>query len=181
MAHSRLLLLLIGAAVTHLPQVHAGPLDFWCNTDSRQSLMESFNDMGSCPDLLPSPLPVPCTGLNLLHWRNKTEKQAEVLEDFQVLQDGIQDVSNQSSSGCQPSLKDIQINISQYVKIISRALKQSGAAAAPPASIQTCGEKRRLGEVWDVYRRLVNGKLEELAKDMSEALCSRRRRSLRKL
>lgn len=39
-----LLLLLIGATVNQLPQVHARPADFWCNSSILLRLMAIFED-----------------------------------------------------------------------------------------------------------------------------------------
>ncbi|MEQ2226350.1 hypothetical protein ILYODFUR_026600 [Ilyodon furcidens] len=183
MAYSRLLLLLlIGATVPHLLQVHARPADFWCDTNTRLSLMLNFKDEGNCPDVLPSPFLVPCVGLNLLEWENKTlqEKKAEVLENFQVFQDGIWHVGNQSNLECQAWVETFKHNVLQFVKIVSRVHKQNDGSTPPRTPTQKCGEKNKLSEVLKIYRKLTRGKLEYLAIDIRETDCiHNRKRSLR--
>lgn len=162
-----LLLLLIGATVNQLPQVHARPADFWCNHSIRQGLMASFEDKGNCKEVLSSPVPVPCVGLNLVEWENKTleEKRAEVLGNFQVFQDAVQHVRNQTSSDCHTFLETFEHNILQYVKIVSRVHRQNNGFAPSQAQTRTCAGKNKLSEVWNTYTRLIRGKLRQLVED----------------
>ncbi|KAM4566885.1 thrombopoietin isoform 1-T1 [Odontesthes bonariensis] len=76
MAYSRLLLLLIGVVSTNLPEVHTKPTDFWCNFNARKKIMDKIDNKAQADcvgsDVLPSPVQLPCEGMNIAEWKNKT-------------------------------------------------------------------------------------------------------------
>ncbi|XP_012718675.2 thrombopoietin [Fundulus heteroclitus] len=184
MAYSRLLLLLlllIGATITHLPQAHAHPDEFWCNAEDRKNLMEDFDDKDNCSEISPVP-PVPYIGVNPEEWEKKSlqEKQAEVLKNFQGLHDSVQQLMNQTRGHCLGWLNAFEKSISQYMIIVGDVLKQNDSST--PTQAPKYEETTKLKDVWNIYERLIVGKLELLAYEMSEDRCKhKRKRSLRQL
>uniref|UniRef100_A0A3Q1GBM9 Thrombopoietin-like n=1 Tax=Acanthochromis polyacanthus TaxID=80966 RepID=A0A3Q1GBM9_9TELE len=130
MAYSRLLLLLIGVISTHLPEVHARPIDFWCKNDSRKKMIEMIAEWADCvtSDTLPSPVQLPCVGFRMTEWTNKTlqQKRAEVLGALQVFEGGVQSVMSQVTLPCQTSLLEkLKNSIRNYLAIVKTLPIQS--------------------------------------------------------
>ncbi|XP_075330212.1 thrombopoietin-like [Odontesthes bonariensis] len=178
MAYSRLLLLLIGVVSTNLPEVHTKPTDFWCNFNARKKIMDKIDNKAQADcvgsDVLPSPVQLPCEGMNIAEWKNKTlqQKHAEVLEALQVFQHGVQRVRNQTSLDCQASLLEgLERSITFHVNIVSKVHVQNDdfTSSHPPA--EKCHNKTSHREVVTIYKQLLRGKLFRLATDLKHIVC----------
>uniref|UniRef100_A0AAQ5XZ81 Thrombopoietin n=1 Tax=Amphiprion ocellaris TaxID=80972 RepID=A0AAQ5XZ81_AMPOC len=175
MAYSRLLLLLIGVISTHLPEVHARPIDFWCKNDSRKKMMEMIADWadGVTSDTLPSPVQIPCVGLRMAEWTNKTlqQKRAEVLGALQVFEGGVQSVKSQVTLPCQTSLLEKLGNSTRnYLAIINMLPIQSDDLTPSHSAVKNCPQTS-LKKVLGQYRKLLTGKVEHLFVDLQD-MCS---------
>ncbi|KAF3693121.1 hypothetical protein EXN66_Car008797 [Channa argus] len=179
MACSRLLLLLIGLIISHLPEVQGAPIDFWCR--AKNQLSKKIEVMDNCvgSDRLHSPLQLPCEGVQPLQWANKTlqQKAAEVLGAFLVFKDGVQRAINHTTSqtpSCQTSLlKKLEHRINNYVHILNNLpnLTNMETDTSQPA-VQHCSSQTSLTEVLNVFTKLLSGKLRYLTTDLQDsALC----------
>ncbi|KAM9733189.1 thrombopoietin-like isoform 1-T1 [Menidia menidia] len=172
MACSRCLLLLIGVISIYLPEAHTRAVDFWCNVHVRQKMLERIDSRagGGCSDVLPSPVQLPCVGINVAEWRNKTlqQKHAEVLEALQLFQHGVQHVRNQTSLKC---LERLERSITDHVNIVSNVLVQNDDLIYPHQPAEMCPNKTSPSEVVTAYKRLLNGKLNRLAMDLKHTVC----------
>ncbi|KAM6932969.1 uncharacterized protein FYW49_001364 [Xenentodon cancila] len=185
MAYSRLLLLLlIEALSTYLPEVNARPIDFWCNKKDRLRIEEMIHEMDKTDcrlDVLHSPVQLPCVEINTEEWANKTfqQKHAEVLEAFQVFEDGVQHIRNQSSLQCQTSfLDELQHSITNYVNIVSEVHIQNDDQPSSYPLGQICDSKTSLHGVLKVYKRLLRGKLTRFAVDLNHIICKDQHRTI---
>lgn len=175
-APAGLLLLLIGVISTHLPEVHARPKDFWCKNDSRKRMMERIADWAGSvtSDTLPSPVQIPCVGLNTTEWTNKTvqQKRAEVLGTLQVFKDGVQSVKSNVTLPCQTSLLEkLEISIRNYLAIVNTLPIQSDDLTPSQPAVKNCPSQTSLSKVLGEYRRLLAGKMEYLFVDLQD-MCS---------
>uniref|UniRef100_A0A3Q1HTX9 Thrombopoietin-like n=1 Tax=Acanthochromis polyacanthus TaxID=80966 RepID=A0A3Q1HTX9_9TELE len=175
MAYSRLLLLLIGVISTHLPEVHARPIDFWCKNDSRKKMIEMIAEWADCvtSDTLPSPVQLPCVGFRMTEWTNKTlqQKRAEVLGALQVFEGGVQSVMSQVTLPCQTSLLEkLKNSIRNYLAIVKTLPIQSDDLTPSHSAVMNCSQNS-LNKVLGHYRRLLIGKVEHLFVDLQD-MCS---------
>ncbi|XP_043975068.1 thrombopoietin isoform X2 [Gambusia affinis] len=182
MAYSRLLLLLllIGATLTHLPQVSARPIAFWCNTDARQHLMMNFKLEGNCSDTLLSTVDVPRVGVNSAEYKNYTlqETLSEVLQNFQAFQKTVKHLSNQTGVECEDFLKRFNYSIKHYVMILKHHPQKNGPLPTP-ALPQKWDGTQKLSVIWKIYNRLVTKKLEAVA--LKTECSHNKKRSVRQL
>lgn len=176
MAYSRLLLLLIGVISTNLPEVNTRPIDFWCNPNPKQKMMEMINVMAqaNCSglDVLPSPVQLPCTWINT-EWKNKPaqEKHVDVLETLQVFQHGVRRVKNETSLQCHTSmLEGLEQNINRLVNIVNQAYLKGDAVTSSRPSGQICGSETNFMKVVNSYKLLIKGKLHHLSVDLCSSM-----------
>uniref|UniRef100_A0A3B4ZB94 Thrombopoietin n=1 Tax=Stegastes partitus TaxID=144197 RepID=A0A3B4ZB94_9TELE len=167
-----LLLLLIGVISTHLPEVHARPIDFWCKNDSRRKIMGMMAEKADCvgSDELPSPVQLPCVGLHLAEWTNKTlqQKRTEVLGALRVFSDGVKSVKSQVKLQCHTSwLERLEHSINNHLDDLTPS----------PSAVENCSPQTSLNEVLTQYRKLLAGKLEQLAKDLQDTDCREEHRT----
>lgn len=180
MAYSRLLLMLIGVISSHMPQVQAAPTDFWCRTQARKimekgTIEDLKSHMKDCvsPDMMSSPVKLPCVWVNVAEWANKTlhQKRAEVAVTLQMFQSEMQKARNQTT--CQASFfKKMEHYIENYLGIINRVHIQSDMVTSSPPVVQTCNQTS-LKKMLEQYRKLLQGKLNYLAQDLQENICQR--------
>ncbi|XP_030298186.1 thrombopoietin isoform X2 [Sparus aurata] len=177
MAYSRLLLLLIGVITSHLPEVQAAPIDFWCNSPDRKmmaNMIDGLKDgMAGCvgPDTLSSPVQLPNVGLSMAEWANKTiqQKHSEVIGALKMFQDGVQGARDQTTVQCQTQmLERLRQSIANYLVIINRLQIQNDTGTPSHSAVQGSSHTS-LNKVLDQFRLLLKGKLEYFAIDLQES------------
>lgn len=172
MAYSRLLLLLIGVISTHLPEVHARSIGFWCNNDARKRMMEKIADFAGLdtPDTLPSPVQIPCVGLNTTEWTNKTlqQKRAEVLGTLQVFKDGVQSAKSNVTEPQSSLLEKLEKSIRHYLVIVNTVPIQSDDLTPSQSAVKNCSSQTSLSKVLEEYRQLLIGKVKYLFVDLQD-------------
>ncbi|XP_078812675.1 uncharacterized protein LOC144996833 isoform X2 [Oryzias latipes] len=163
-----LLRLLIGGISTNLPQVHARPNNFWCNSVARKNMSVAEKVECNKTDVLPSPVLMPSVELNLNEWENKTlqQKQAEILEALQLF-DLV--INNETSLQCMRTLR-----IKNYMIIVKKAPIQKDNLT-PPHHPQKTKEGKTIGEVLDQYKTLIKKKLNLFAQDLQLSNCKRKK------
>lgn len=180
-APTGLLLLLIGVISSHLPDVQAKPITFWCNSESRKhmenKIEQTEKDMAGCvgSDTLPSPVQLPFVGVQPAEWANKTlqQKCAEVVGALRMLQDGVQRATNQTSSQCQTSLLgDLERSIRNHLAIINSLQIQNDTATPAQPAETILSSSSSLKDVLTRFRSLLKGKLNRLANDLQDSICT---------
>lgn len=186
MAYSRLLLLLIGVISSHLPDVQARDIDFWCNIQARRRMEKKIvclkRDMANCggSDTLSSSVQLPCVWVNSAEWANKTlqQKRAEVVGALQMFQDGVQGVRNQTTLQCQiPLLESWGRLIANHLDIVKGLQLQNDLAAPSHSAVKNCSSQTSLDEVLAEYKMLLWGKLNRLAIDLKNSICKEEHRT----
>ncbi|XP_039985965.1 thrombopoietin-like [Xiphias gladius] len=186
MAYSRLLVLLIGVISSHLPEVQGRPTDFWCNDQARESMEKRIEgvkkDMAGCvgSDVLPSPVQLPCVWVHLAEWKNKTlqHKLAEVVGALRAFQDEVQGAIKNTTLQCQTSLLDTMAqHIRNYVAIVNTLQIQNDTEEPSHSVVQYCSSQTSLMKVLEQYRKLLKGKLGDLATDLHRKICKEERRT----
>lgn len=174
-----LLLLLIGAISFHLPKVQGRPTDFWCNSNVRKDMVERLvelkKEMAHCvgSDKLSSPIQLPCVWIRVAEWANKTlqQKHAEVVGALQGFRDGVHGV-NTTTMHCQTSvLKRLRNNIGNYLAIVNMSSIQHDTVTPSHSAVQNCSSTSSLMRVLEMYRNLLQGKLEYFAIDLHDSIC----------
>ncbi|KAM8768591.1 thrombopoietin-like [Acanthopagrus schlegelii] len=179
MAYSRLLLLLIGVITSHLPEVQAAPIDFWCNPPYRRGMAnmteELKDDVAGCvgSDTLSSPVQLPKVGLSMAEWENKTiqQKRSEVIRSLEMFQDGVRGARNQTTVECQTRvLEQLGTRIANYLLIVKRLQLQNDTGTLSHSAVQSSSQTS-LNNVLDKFGLLLKGKLEYLAIDLKDSVC----------
>ncbi|KAM7399753.1 hypothetical protein PAMP_018999 [Pampus punctatissimus] len=143
----------------------------------QRNLEQLKTDMDDCvgSDTLPSPIQLPCVRLSVAEWANKTlqQKRADVLGALWVFQDGVQEVTSQTTLQCQSSLlRKLKRHVKNLLLIVKGIKIQNDTVISSKSAVQHCTSQTGLEKVLEEYGKLVKGKLERLAIDLRDSVCT---------
>ncbi|XP_053729181.1 thrombopoietin [Synchiropus splendidus] len=182
MAYSTGLLFLIGVLSFHLPEFQARPTDFWCNYQVRKKLEERIEELSKnmvdCTgaDTLPSPLLLPRVLVHAEEWTNKTlqQKRREVVSTLQAFQEGLEGGRTESFAPCQIHvLRKLTHHVTTHLLIVQQIQIEDDTEI--PSESSTTEIHNSITAVLGQFLRLLRGKVERLAVDLQESICSHRR------
>ncbi|KAG5847744.1 hypothetical protein ANANG_G00129470 [Anguilla anguilla] len=172
-AKDGLLLLLLSMAASDIPGVQARPIDFVCDGHARRDLntvKELESVMGECSGsaLLPLPITLPCMKTHKASWDRKSvqQKRGDIVAALRALAQGVREVRSLLLPECQASLLErLERSVTNYLHILTH-LELTGEDDSLVAACPS-HPTRNLGDVLWSFSRLLTGKLEWLAAELS--------------
>ncbi|KAJ7990621.1 hypothetical protein DPEC_G00302290 [Dallia pectoralis] len=169
-------LLLLFLISSELPKVQTRAIDFVCNTADRRN-MNNAKDLEvamvgcSGSDALPVTLQLPCVGILKASWDQKSlqQKSAEVIRALEVLSNGVGKVRAQAKLSCQSSvLERLEHRVKNYLHIVINlgTMGKEEATVSTPVLDCPVQQSQSLAQVLKLYNSLLQGKVEQLIKDL---------------